>query len=306
MSIKCGFFNSVNNDRLYNADDISNYFEGLVSDGVYINVGQACVVKAGGGLNVTVGTGRAIIGNKWVRIDTPQVLRLFPDASLSKYISICIKLDLGKRKISLVTESGKASTSPIPPTLINTEKIKYLRLADVLLHANTTTILQSCISDTRPYSGCGWVTGLVHQVDTSELFLQFQTAYEEKLQEINKWKSDLDKDGLFARVEELFQKIEELENSTNPDNAFTQTKGGAIRNITYSEPVVLDVGFAPKTFELIGIGDGSGIYLQWDKTNGWTGNEGPLYDYNINLSNNTVSINTHMLLECNFIWRAFG
>lgn len=94
--------------------------------------------------------------------------------------------------------------------------------------------------------------------------------------------------------------------SVTTDGAFTKTKSRVIRNITYSEPVVLDVGFAPKTFELIGIGDGSGIYLQWDKTNGWTGNAGPLYDYDINLSNNTVTVNTHMTMECDFIWRAFG
>lgn len=94
--------------------------------------------------------------------------------------------------------------------------------------------------------------------------------------------------------------------SVTTDGAFTKTKSRVIRNITYSEPVELDIGFKPKTFELIGIGDGSGIYLQWDKTNGWTGNEGPLYDYDVDLSNNTVTINTHMTMECDFIWRAFG
>ena len=94
--------------------------------------------------------------------------------------------------------------------------------------------------------------------------------------------------------------------SVTTDGAFTKTKSRVIRNITYSEPVVLDVGFAPKTFELIGIGGYSGIYLQWDKTDGWTGNAGPLYDYDINLSNNTVTVNTHMTMEGEFIWRAFG
>lgn len=102
--------------------------------------------------------------------------------------------------------------------------------------------------------------------------------------------------------------ITQLTNTLNAtkQEVFTQTKGRAIRNITYSEPVVLDVGFAPKTFELIGIGGCSGIYLQWDKTDGWTGNAGPLYDYDINLSNNTVTVNTHMTMEGEFIWRAFG
>lgn len=96
--------------------------------------------------------------------------------------------------------------------------------------------------------------------------------------------------------------------SATTDVAFTQTKGGAIRNITYSEPVVLDVDFAPKTFELIGIGDCSGLYLYWNSANGWTGNDGMglLYDYDMDLSNNTVTISARMTLSGEFIWRAFG
>ena len=35
MAIKYGFFNSVSGDRKYNADDISNYFLKLISDGVF-------------------------------------------------------------------------------------------------------------------------------------------------------------------------------------------------------------------------------------------------------------------------------
>ena len=60
MSVTCGFFNSSNGDRKYNADQMSSYFEGLVSDGVYENVGDALIVKAGDGMQVIVGEGRAI------------------------------------------------------------------------------------------------------------------------------------------------------------------------------------------------------------------------------------------------------
>lgn len=138
------------------------------------------------------------------------------------------------------------------------------------------------------------------------LFLQFQTAYEEKLQEINKWKADLDKDGLFARVEELFGKIEELENSgtTTQVGAFTKTSSETVK---FNNTVVtLDIGFEPKCFEIFGVGDSTGVNLRWDENNGCTGNEGPLYDYDVDLSNNTITISTHTTMECDFIWRAFG
>lgn len=306
MAIKCGFFNSINNDRLYNANDMSNYFEGLISDGVYNNVGQACIVKANGGLKITVGTGRAIISNKWVRIDSPEILTLFPSPSLSRYVAVCLRLNVSKREIKLDAIHGTASASPTPPVVTNTDNEKYLTLAHVLLHANATFVSQSHITDMRAYPKyCGWVTGLVQQVDTSELFLQFQTAYEEKLQEINEWKADLDRDGLFARVEELFAKVEELENSTAHDGAFTKTIGGAVNFTAGNMTRTLDIGFIPKQFEIYGLGSIIGVYLQWDNVNGWSGNAGFLYNYNVDMNNNTITISARTTSE-DLIWRAFG
>ena len=67
MSITFGFFNSSNGDRKYNADQMSEYFDGLVSNGVYENVGGALQVLASQNMEVNVQTGRAIINSKWVK-----------------------------------------------------------------------------------------------------------------------------------------------------------------------------------------------------------------------------------------------
>lgn len=93
--------------------------------------------------------------------------------------------------------------------------------------------------------------------------------------------------------------------SATTDGAFTKTKGG-VTNISSGEPTVLEIGFAPKYFELLGIGGCSGLCLYWDKTNGWTGYAGPLCNYNVNLNSNTVTISTHLTMSGEFIWRAFG
>lgn len=244
MAINYGFFNSKDNDRLYNADDMSNYFEGLVGDGVYSNVGQACVVKTNGDLTITVGTGRAIISNKWVKIDTPQTLRLYPHASLSRYVAICLQLSLRRRDIRLTTISGTASTTPTLPTITNTDEIKYLKLAHVFLSANATSISQSNITDTRSDKRCcGWVTGLVTQVDTSDLFLQFQTAYEKKLEEINNWQNQLDSEGLDG----LWADISEIKNAYKISTHIC----GKIE--TFNGNKTVSIGFQPRVLKLYGV-----------------------------------------------------
>ena len=51
MAWTSGFFNSVNGDRLYNADQMSHIFEGLITDGVYESVGNKLAVQPNSGLD---------------------------------------------------------------------------------------------------------------------------------------------------------------------------------------------------------------------------------------------------------------
>ena len=45
MAVSSGFFDSVNHDRLYNADQVSSMFDGLILDGVYENMGEAFAIR---------------------------------------------------------------------------------------------------------------------------------------------------------------------------------------------------------------------------------------------------------------------
>ena len=58
MAWKSGFFNSVNGDRLYNADDMSKIFDGLITDGVYESVDDKLAVQPNSGMTIQIATGR--------------------------------------------------------------------------------------------------------------------------------------------------------------------------------------------------------------------------------------------------------
>ena len=66
MALKFGFFNSVNGDRKYNADDISNYFLKLISNGVFATPSNAMQVQASAGMTINVSAGWAFINCKWL------------------------------------------------------------------------------------------------------------------------------------------------------------------------------------------------------------------------------------------------
>lgn len=194
MSVTFGFFNSINGDRTYNADDMSEYFNGLVSNGVYESVGGALQVLAGSGMTVNVQTGRAIINSKWLKNDAVLSLNITAaHAVLNRYTAVVLRLDIANRLVEITTKDGTPASSPVKPTMQNDNTMIELCLAYVYVGAGVTTISQANITDMRASSSCGWVTGVVKQVNTSTLFLQWQTAYEEFYQSFQSWFDTLTK-----------------------------------------------------------------------------------------------------------------
>lgn len=177
MAITYGFFNSLNHDRVYSAAQMTEYFEGLVSDGVYESVGGAMQVQAAAGMTVNVQTGRAIIDCRWIRNDAVVTLPITAShVTLARYTAIMVRLDYSERDISIIAVDGTPTSSPTKPTPTNTETVKDLVLAYIYIPAGATTIPQANIQDMRGTDLCGWVTGLIKQVDTSQLFAQWQDA----------------------------------------------------------------------------------------------------------------------------------
>lgn len=178
MAVTYGFFNSQNGDRTYDADQMSEYFDGLVSNGVYESVGGALRVVASTGMEVNVQTGRAIINCKWINNSSVNTLTITGShPTLNRWTAVVLRLDIVNRLIAITTKDGTNASEPVKPTMQNDGTMVELCLAYIYVAAGATSISQADISDMRGSSLCGWVTGLIEQVDTSTLFAQYQAAY---------------------------------------------------------------------------------------------------------------------------------
>ena len=194
MAITSGFFNSVNGDRRYNAEQINDYLTGLVSGGVYESVGGGLQVKANSGMKVQVASGKLAYSNgRWLQNDSTLVLTLdAADLVLNRYDAIVAKMDSNQnqRTGTISIKKGTPASTPTKPTAERTQFIEEYILAYVYVGKGVTAITQAQIQDTRVNTSiCGFVTGLIKQVDTSQLFLQYQTAYAQFLNELNEWKA---------------------------------------------------------------------------------------------------------------------
>ena len=92
--IKCGFYNSKNGDRKYNAEDMTQPYKRLVSDGVYAMPAGQLKVTAAGGMKIQVSAGAAKIGSRWLESDAIETFTLDPsDVALNQIYAVVIRDD---------------------------------------------------------------------------------------------------------------------------------------------------------------------------------------------------------------------
>ncbi len=184
MSMRGGFFNSVDGDRLYNAADMNMPYKNLISNGVFPNPSSNLQVMTSSGMTVQVLEGGGMFGDSWAYNDAPVLLTLDDaPANLNRVDAIIAKWDNTEpvRAVTLEVKKGTPASEPSVPAMIRGDSVNEYCLATVRITPGVTTITQSMITDTRPDTDvCGWVTGLITQVDTSTLFKQWQAAYEEQ------------------------------------------------------------------------------------------------------------------------------
>ena len=178
-----GFFNSVNGDRLYNADQMSRIFEGLITDGVYESVGNKMAVQPNGGMTIRIATGRGWFGRHWVNNDSEYTLTAdASDVTLNRYAAVVIKVDDtdAVRDVVPYLKYSNYASNPAKPTMTRTETVKEYCLAYIYIRAGAASITAADIEDTRADDKlCGWVTGLIEQLSSATLFTQFTDIFHE-------------------------------------------------------------------------------------------------------------------------------
>ena len=176
-----GFFNAVNNDRVYNAEQMSNIFEGLITDGVYESVGNKLAVSPSSGMGVQIGSGRGWFKKRWVDNSAPYQLTLeASDVTLNRYCAVCVRVDTTDAVRSAVPylKYSDYATNPVKPTMTRTETVNEYCLAYVYIPAGSSAVTAANIEDTRGNNElCGWVTGLIEQLSTTTLFSQWEAIF---------------------------------------------------------------------------------------------------------------------------------
>lgn len=180
MSVTSGFFNSLNGDRRYNAEQMSAIFDGIINDGIFANIGTAFGVKADVGNAITVGIGRAWFNSTWVLNDA--VLPITADVSeviLDRYDAVVIEIDHSDavRAGSIKIVKGTPSSSPQRPTMESTLDVHQYPLAYIYRKAGSSSIVQADITSMIGTGSCPYITGILQVLGIDNIVAQWQDQW---------------------------------------------------------------------------------------------------------------------------------
>lgn len=165
MAIRSGFFNSVNNDRLYSANEFAEYFSTFIGNGVFPSPTTSLQVLSDSGLTTKVKAGKAWINGYYFVVDADELISFQPDAILPRIDRMILRLHLSNREITLIHKQGTAASSPVAPALTRDAQMLELSLATISIPAGASSITSGMITDNRANSAeCGFVTSTITNI----------------------------------------------------------------------------------------------------------------------------------------------
>lgn len=232
MAISYGFYNSIQHDRKYNAVQMSQIFDGIINDGIYMGFKDHFAVSPGSGMKVIVSSGRAWFNHTWTYNDSALIVDLDPaSAGLNRIDLIALVVDISDevRANSIqVIKGDPIGSTPVKPVVEDTDTKFYHPLAYVTISASTTQItegmIENCIgADHRT----PFVTGIIETIDATELIASWGAEWEDykiaKRTDYEAWIAKQQRD--MTAWEANFQNSSEVwfrDWSRNRDAEFTQ------------------------------------------------------------------------------------
>lgn len=193
MSENSGFFNAQlvegKPDRTYEASHFAAYYASLIASGVFTDPATNLQVVAGtNALEVIVKAGKAFIQGYWYDNSENLSLSFSPNSGTGqvRWDEVILELNLGTRQIAAKVVTGTLSGTRPTPTVTRSGNVYQLCLAQLKIPpTGSPKLTNSYIYDTRSMTAvCGWVKGLIDQIDTTDLFNQYNTAF-------NEWFADI-------------------------------------------------------------------------------------------------------------------
>ena len=166
-------------DRAISAQPLKNLIHRLFSDGILPDISTNLQVVAGeSGMTVNVKVGFCIIQGGLKLEENERTLSIqAADSNYSRIDSVIMRWNdnVDYRECDLYVIQGTAAANPVRPELTREGGIYELGLADILIPAQSTTISNERITDTRYEAARCGVISSISEFDTTFIYNQVQS-----------------------------------------------------------------------------------------------------------------------------------
>lgn len=192
------FYNSINDDRSYDADSFSDWLKKFFTTGVFKDELQVAAIS---GMGISVSAGYVNINGKVMMFGTTPLTVGTADGTYYRIDSVIIERNDTDRQFYIKVVQGNTGTesSVSGVTPVRSGAIYQLVLARIMVRPGATAITQADITDTRADSDlCGIVAGTVTAMD----FTQFSAQFDAYLDNFKDGR-EADFDAWFANIQDV-------------------------------------------------------------------------------------------------------
>ena len=179
FNVSCGFFDSVDGDRLYSADQMNKPYHRLVSNGIFAapdaSPSEDFEVVPSSGMGIIVKAGNGIFADKWLESAADIAITVPSNNSgASRKDSVIIQVDMtvSVRSGNIVYRTGDQSF----PDINTDPNIVEYRIANLTIPPFVSAVATGMIDDLRG-SECPWIKSLIYQPDNAARIDEFIASY---------------------------------------------------------------------------------------------------------------------------------
>lgn len=181
MAITYGFYNSVNGDRKYSAEQFTELISSMITEGVFENIGFRFRVSDYGNATISVGEGRCWFNGVWIKNDSIERVDLEtwnPSNPDDKRIDlVCLYVDKENRTAGIRVKAGYSSTSTPDRPITTANELPIAELHRVYNAARGSAINK--IVNLVGTSDCPYVTATLPIKDISNVLNAWGSEFKE-------------------------------------------------------------------------------------------------------------------------------
>lgn len=193
MTFRSGFWNSIDGDRTYSAEDMAVPFDGVITEGVFANWGDAFKVTVIDEHTINIGSGKAWLSKKWIQNDSvyqmPINVSNYASSTEPRTVVVCLDLKTESyyRFAQFIVEEQRYYSSYTDMLNVITNRDtgrNTLVLFAINFAAGDSSIQKTNITNLVGTAWCPYVTAPVQTVTVDDIRGKWDASYNALMKDI--------------------------------------------------------------------------------------------------------------------------